>query len=379
MATAGNLEGMDIPKIYISFKGDTDTKKDQASLSDDPSEVRRISQAIEKGNEIWRSWCITVGGDLISLGGDEGRVCVFADHIEDLQAIQERYAHAVDAPVSIGIGLKLSEADKALLVSKLHGTGRITFYTPECEEELHQAQEETPGEIHNLGKAEGDVLVHPLAGQFEQVIAEQEQAEAAKQQAAEQSTSLGQMKAQVVSILQAVRANTKELEGLKGEAPHLYQSIQSLVQALIMMGRQLSSQPQPQGDLVSGGKGDNTDPASVDQKQLQEGAQEEADEHTDNPKIAQEIALDHLTEDPKYYKSLSKAEAAPKAKHFIMHYPIGFLLSPGPGTQNPRHGGRIKVAHSDGKTSWVSVRSGMVQGPDGAPASSRNPSGGAGE
>lgn len=326
-ATAGNLEGMDIPKIYISFKGDTDTKKDQASLSDDPSEVRRISQAIEKGNEIWRSWCITVGGDMISLGGDEGRVCVFADHLEDLPAIQERYSGAVDAPVSVGIGLKLSEADKALLVSKLHGTGRITFYTPECEEELHQAQEEeTPGEIHNLGKAEGDMLVHPLAGQFEQVIAEQEQAEAAKQQAAEQSTSLGQMKAQVVSILQAVRANTKELEGLKGEAPHLYQSIQSLVQALIMMGRQLGSQPQLAGA-----------------------------------------------------EPMAKSEAAPKAKHFIMHYPIGFLLSPGPGTQNPRHGGRIKVAHSDGKTSWVSVRSGMVQGPDGAPASSRNPSGTGGE
>jgi hypothetical protein len=321
---------MDIPKVYISFDGDHIGRKvGQASLSDDPNEIRRISQAIEKGNEIWRSWAIVVGGDVISLGGDEGRICVGADHLDDLVSMQERYAQAVDATVSVGVGLKLSEADKALMSSKLHGGARITFYTPEIEKELEDLENEHRDEGDKLfdeylDKSDGGGgIEHPLAGQFQQIVDEQEAMEESKRQAAEQNDSLASMKSQVVSILQAVRANAKELEGLKGEAPHLYESIQQLVQALIVMGRQLN--PQPAGE------------------------------------------------------PMQKSEAqAPKAKHFVMHYPIGFLLSPGPGTQNSRHGGRIKVAHTDGKTSWVAVRSGMVMGPDGAPASSRNPSGGAG-
>lgn len=30
-------------------------------------------------------------------------------------------------------------------------------------------------------------------------------------------------------------------------------------------------------------------------------------EHTNNPKIAEEIALDHLSENPKYYSELNRA------------------------------------------------------------------------
>lgn len=318
---------MDIPKVYISFDGDHIGRKvGQASLSDDSTEIRRISQSIEKGNEIWRSWTIVCGGEVISLGGDEGRICVGADHLEDLPKLQERYAAQVDATVSVGVGLKLSEADKALMSSKLHGGNRITFYTPEIEQEIEKLGSEHKDEGDKLfdeylDKSEG-AEQHPLAGQFAQIIDEQDQAEAEKRQAEEQASSLGEMKSQVVSILQAVRGNAKELEALKDEAPHLYQSIQQLVQALITMGRQLNPQP----------------------------AQ------------AQPMA---------------KAEGGPalpnKAKHFVMNYPIGFMLSPGPGTNGERHGGRVKVAHTNGKTSWVGVRSGMVMGPDGAPASSRNP------
>lgn len=317
---------MEIPKIYISFNGDhVGDKVHQASMADDPTEIRRISQAIEKGNEIWRSWCITVGGDVISLGGDEGRVCVGADRLEDLQSLRERYESAVDSTVSVGVGLKLSEADRALYVAKLHGGNKILFYTPELEEEIRQQEEGPDSErLGFLNKSEG-IAAHPLMGQFQQIIDEQEASEAAKREQAEQGTAVGQMKAQVVQILQAVRANAKELEGLKDEAPHLYESIQSLVQALIMMGRQLAPSA----------------PSATLQK--------------------------------------SEAGQAPKAKHFVMQYPIGFLLAPGPGTPNKRRGGKIKVAHSDGKTSWVGIRSGMVMGPDGAPASSRNPSGGAGD
>jgi hypothetical protein len=60
---------------------------------------------------------------------------------------------------------------------------------------------------------------------------------------------------------------------------------------------------------LGGGKGDLTRPDQVDPTQLSIGIQVEM-EHTNDPKIAQEIALDHLTEDPEYYTKLIKAGLA---------------------------------------------------------------------
>lgn len=60
---------------------------------------------------------------------------------------------------------------------------------------------------------------------------------------------------------------------------------------------------------LGGGKGDLTNPGDVDPTQLSIGIQVEM-EHTNDPKIAQEIALDHLTEDPEYYTKLIKAGLA---------------------------------------------------------------------
>jgi hypothetical protein len=48
-------------------------------------------------------------------------------------------------------------------------------------------------------------------------------------------------------------------------------------------------------------------PSDVDAEQLKNGIKVEM-EHTSDPKIARQIALDHLTEDPDYYKKLSRME-----------------------------------------------------------------------
>jgi hypothetical protein len=64
---------------------------------------------------------------------------------------------------------------------------------------------------------------------------------------------------------------------------------------------------------LSGGVGDNTPSYSVDPVQLSLGVQIEM-EHTNNHEIAQEIAMDHLTEDPKYYTKLVKAGLAKEFK-----------------------------------------------------------------
>ena len=61
-----------------------------------------------------------------------------------------------------------------------------------------------------------------------------------------------------------------------------------------------------------GGVGDVTAPSNVNTKELSIGVQVEM-EHTNDEKIATEIAMDHLTEDPQYY---SKLVAAGLAKEF---------------------------------------------------------------
>jgi hypothetical protein len=63
---------------------------------------------------------------------------------------------------------------------------------------------------------------------------------------------------------------------------------------------------------LTGGAGDTTAPSNVNTKELSIGLQVEM-EHTNDEKIATEIAMDHLTEDPEYY---SKLVAAGLAKEF---------------------------------------------------------------
>ena len=63
---------------------------------------------------------------------------------------------------------------------------------------------------------------------------------------------------------------------------------------------------------LTGGVGDTTAPSNVNTKELSIGLQVEM-EHTNDEKIATEIAMDHLTEDPEYY---SKLIAAGLAKEF---------------------------------------------------------------
>ena len=60
---------------------------------------------------------------------------------------------------------------------------------------------------------------------------------------------------------------------------------------------------------LPGGVGDNTPNDKIDPAQLSIGVQVEM-EHTNDLDIAKEIAMDHLTEDPKYYTKLVNAGLA---------------------------------------------------------------------
>lgn len=62
-------------------------------------------------------------------------------------------------------------------------------------------------------------------------------------------------------------------------------------------------------DKLPGGLGDKKKPKDFDSKQLAVGIKVEM-EHTNDRTLAQEIAMDHLTEDPKYYTKLKQIEKA---------------------------------------------------------------------
>jgi hypothetical protein len=60
-------------------------------------------------------------------------------------------------------------------------------------------------------------------------------------------------------------------------------------------------------DLIPGGLADEKQPRDFNRKQLVRGRKVER-EHTRNRTLAQEIAMDHLAEDPSYYRKLAKME-----------------------------------------------------------------------
>ena len=60
-------------------------------------------------------------------------------------------------------------------------------------------------------------------------------------------------------------------------------------------------------DWLPGGLGDGVSPDDVPADQLVKGIKVEM-EHTSDPNIARELAVDHLTEDPKYYDKLEVME-----------------------------------------------------------------------
>jgi len=71
---------------------------------------------------------------------------------------------------------------------------------------------------------------------------------------------------------------------------------------------QLAQDKEETGEMLQGGLGDEKSPLEFDPEQILKGMKVEL-EHTDNPMIAIEITMDHLTEIPNYYDRLEKMEA----------------------------------------------------------------------
>jgi hypothetical protein len=71
--------------------------------------------------------------------------------------------------------------------------------------------------------------------------------------------------------------------------------------------KQILKEAMADNEKIKGGLADNENSSKFDQHQLVKGMNVEF-EHTNDVKTAMEIAMDHLSEDPDYYKKLAKME-----------------------------------------------------------------------
>lgn len=123
--------------VYVSFDGDGIGQMiGRASLDDDVAQIRKLSHAIERAGAIFASWALACGGSVIEIGGDEGRIIVPADKLTELPALRQQYESACGHTATVGVGMKLSEADKALLVGKTRGKDRICMWDPDMQAEI---------------------------------------------------------------------------------------------------------------------------------------------------------------------------------------------------------------------------------------------------
>lgn len=79
---------------------------------------------------------------------------------------------------------------------------------------------------------------------------------------------------------------------------------------------------------LPGGRADGLFPRDFDKTELKRGTRHEL-EHTKSIRIAQEIAMDHLAEDPYYYQKLARMEKNPGCQKNPVYNPTGTLPKAG--------------------------------------------------
>ncbi len=291
--------------VYVCFDGDKIGRQvGRAVRSNDVAEVRRVDQAINQGNEIWRSFALRAGGSVIEIGGDEGRIEVEIGHLPEVPEIARQYAEAVGATVSVGVGMVLSESADALAVAKIRGGNQILLWNPEMQVELDASIANAPTESqkiadeylvkadqHLTGKnrgahagfsghhgdgqpskdkpkaSQGDhdeakVVEHEIeasklgqpapeqthaAEDFESTLhsAAQDQEKQDGDDEVNSDGQIDQVKQRIIGVLGQIKAQMPMLQQIRAASPDVYQTIMNLVQGVILMGKQvMKNQPQ---------------------------------------------------------------------------------------------------------------------------------------
>jgi hypothetical protein len=123
------------------------------------------------------------------------------------------------------------------------------------------------------------------------------------------------LKKLVLEILENIKQHAPELESLKQSSPDIYASIQSLIQAMVAIVREVSEEKSDirKSEDGIGGEGSHEPDAKFDPQQLAVGTKDEMHEHNTTAAQAKKIAKDHLLDKPSYYKKGEELEKAATA------------------------------------------------------------------
>jgi hypothetical protein len=264
--------------VFICWDGDHIGRQvGRAVLSDNVEEVRRVDQAINAGNELWRSFALRAGGSIIEIGGDEGRIEVSAEHLTGVPAIARQYGDTVGATVSVGVAVRMSESAKALLVAKLRGGNQTVVWdegmqaeidnataNPQTEKDklsdeyLNKALDTAPGTATGgAGPAPSSAIQPPkqpklapidppeqthAADDFESQLHDLAQKQGMQDDVdeAQGESNMDDVRNKVVETLMTVRQQLPLIQQLQQTAPEIYASIIGLVQGLIALGREVT-------------------------------------------------------------------------------------------------------------------------------------------
>jgi hypothetical protein len=254
--------------VYISYKAlDRTNGVDAARIADDVNAVRLNGQLIDNANRIWESYAIKSGGNVIEQAGSKGAIQIEAESLLDLNQVVNQYSLAVDMPMQVGIGMKLSESNQALTVLIQRGKEGTLLWDPTLSDQLAKADElkqnkgEDAGfEGHHTGSRHqlNDNKPHSEVGTITKEIKDaksiapkeksteanlhahaKEQSKKDQAQKVKDDSNTDKLKGQLVQILQQIKTQTDELAQLKQVMPDVYQSLTSLVQNVILLGKEV--------------------------------------------------------------------------------------------------------------------------------------------
>ena len=382
---------LDSFNLFISWE----YASDPMNFSRDSDDFRRWQQVLDQAEELWKRWIEINRGNIISLDNFKGRAEVPVDKIDELSTVKENIEKLIKIPISIGIGMHLRESDRALNASKKKQNGHITLWTEELlEEDLQKTQIRHRIGLFRRGAGAGmQPYEHPKKPKVEQPIVSKPEStpnfkplsapkqnqeetedsgsledklhdlaseESETQVSPQQETPSQDIKTNIAKVLQKVKKQAPVLEQLAHSSPNLYRSIVELTQAVIKMAKLLPQDSQIAKSEITlkdlnGGKSEGLTEEDFDPEDLKEGMLVEL-EHTKDREVAKKIAMDHLTENKKYYKKLKVMEK--ELDKSASSFPVG-----------AQKDGKVKVLNENGGTKWVGGKSGLILGPNGQPES----------
>lgn len=129
-------------RLFIALDGDDAGQKiGQAVLMDDVQSLHDISKRISSAGEAVKSMVASMGGQVVSAGGDEMTAMISPEHESRIEEIKKHYEAVSGFSATIGVGNTLSQAGKALIAGKLSGKNMILRYDESTEDILNQAHE----------------------------------------------------------------------------------------------------------------------------------------------------------------------------------------------------------------------------------------------